>query len=140
MGMASYLCALARACGEQGDASEGLALLEQAFDKLAKSGSSYQLPELLSAKGELLLRLDPLDDAAEDWFHQSLVVASEQGARLAELRAAFRLARLYAGRGREAEARDLLMPAYAAFGEGFDIPDLTEARGLLQTLSPVAIQ
>ena len=50
MGMAYYLCALARACGEHGEASEGLALLERAFDTLAKSGSSYQLPELLRTK------------------------------------------------------------------------------------------
>ena len=66
MGMAYYLCALARACGERGEASEGLALLEQAFDTLAKSNSTYQLPELLRTKGELLSRLDPADEAAEE--------------------------------------------------------------------------
>ncbi|RWC46479.1 MAG: adenylate/guanylate cyclase domain-containing protein [Mesorhizobium sp.] len=135
MGMAYYLCALARACGERGEASEGLALLEQAFDTLTKSGSSYQLPELLSAKGELLSRLDQGDDAIEGSFRQSLAAAREQGARLAELRAALRLARLWSDRGRESEARDLLAPAYAAFNEGFGTSDLVEAKSLLQKFS-----
>ena len=116
-----------------GDASEGLALLERAFDTLAKSDSTYQLPELLSAKGELLSRLNPIDGAAEDWFRQSLAAAREQGARLAELRAALRLARLMRGRGRDEEARELLVPAYAVFSEGFDTPDLAEAKGSAAT-------
>ncbi|TPM29184.1 adenylate/guanylate cyclase domain-containing protein [Mesorhizobium sp. B2-3-5] len=134
MGMAAYLCALARACGERGEASEGLAVLEQAFDTLAKSGSTYQLPELLSAKGELLSRLDPRGDAAEDPLRQSLAAAREQGAILAELRAAFRLAGLWANHGRRKEARELLAPVYAAFNEGLDTPDLMEAGRLLQRL------
>jgi len=135
MGTAYYLCALARACGERGEASEGLALLQQAFDTLAKSGSSYQRPELLSTKGELLSRLDPGDDAVEGSFRQSLAVAREQGARLAELRAALRLARLWSDRGRECEALDLLAPAYGVFNEGFGTPDLVEANSLLRALS-----
>ena len=89
----------ARACGGAGRCKRGTGCsFEQAFDKLAKSDSNISCPSCLSAKGELLLRLDPLDDAAEDSSRKSLVVASEQGARLAELRAAFRLARLYARR------------------------------------------
>ena len=59
MGMAYYLCILARDCGQRGDASEGLALLERAFDNLAKSTSKYQLPELLRTKGELLSAAGP---------------------------------------------------------------------------------
>ena len=65
MGMAYYLCILARRCGERGEASEGLALLEKAFDTLAKTDSKYQLPELLRTKGELLSRLDPQTSARE---------------------------------------------------------------------------
>jgi predicted ATPase len=135
MGMAYYLCALARACGERGEPGEGLAVLQRAFDTLAKSGSSYQLPELLSTKGELLSRLDQGDDAIEGSFRQSLAAAREQGARLAELRAALRLARLWSDRGRGSEALDLLAPVYGVFNEGFGTPDLVEANSLLQKLS-----
>ena len=77
---------------------------------------------------------------SKSWFQQSLAAAREQGARLSELRAALRLARLYVRRGRESEARDLLAPVYAAFNEGFDTPDLVEAKSLLQNAfaSPTA--
>jgi predicted ATPase len=34
--------------------------------------------------------------------------------------------------GRRAEARDLLAPVYGWFTEGFDTPDLKEAKALLQ--------
>ena len=33
------------------------------------------------------------------------------------------------------KARHILAPVYAGFAEGFDTPDLIEAKGLLQTLS-----
>jgi class 3 adenylate cyclase/predicted ATPase len=140
MGTAYYLYALAQACGANGAADEGLELIEAAFDTLNRTSSTYQLPELLRAKGELLLALDPRDQRAEGWLRQSLAAAREQGTRASELRAALALARLTAERGREVEAHDLLAPAYAAFGEGFDTPDLTEARGLLLALSHAAVR
>jgi predicted ATPase len=37
--------------------------------------------------------------------------------------------------GRHAEARDLLAPIYGWFTEGFDTPDLKEAKTLLDELS-----
>ena len=45
------------------------------------------------------------------------------------------LARLWHGRGRTAEARDLLAPVYGWFTEGFDTADLKEARALLDELA-----
>ena len=48
-----------------------------------------------------------------------------------ELRAATGLARLRRERGRRAEARDLLAPVMAGSLEGFDTPDLKEAKALL---------
>jgi class 3 adenylate cyclase/predicted ATPase len=135
MGMAYYLCILARNCGERGDAIEGLALLEQAFDTLGKSTSKYQLPELLRTRGELLSALDPANEAAENLFQQSLTAARDQGAKSSELRAALGLGRLYVGQSRDEKARRILAPVYAGFTEGFDTLDLVEAKGLLQTLS-----
>jgi len=58
-------------------------------------------------------------------------VAQRQEAKSWELRAAISLARLLRDRGRAAEARDILAPVYAWFTEGFDTPDLQEARALL---------
>ena len=45
------------------------------------------------------------------------------------------LARLRGDQGRGAEGRDLLAPVYDWFIEGFDTPDLKEAKALLSELS-----
>ena len=50
------------------------------------------------------------------------------------MRAAASLARLRRDQGRPAEARDLLAPVYGWFTEGFDTPDLKEAKSLLDEL------
>ena len=62
-------------------------------------------------------------------------IAREQEAKLWELRAAVSLARLRRDQGRRAEARDLLVPVYGWFTEGFETPDLKEARALLDELA-----
>jgi predicted ATPase len=54
---------------------------------------------------------------------------------LLELRAATSLARLWAQQGKRTQARDLLAPVYAWFTEGFETPDLKDAKQLLDELS-----
>jgi len=44
------------------------------------------------------------------------------------------LARLWGEQSRRAEAVDLLAPIYGWFTEGFDTPDLKEAKALLDEL------
>jgi predicted ATPase len=63
-----------------------------------------------------------------------LSIAGEQGAKLWELRAAVSRAQLRRDQGRRAEARDLLAPVYGWFTEGFDTPDLKDAKALLEGL------
>ena len=75
------------------------------------------------------------DDAAEELYRKALGIAEEQGAKLWELRAAASLARLWRDQGKPVEARDLLMPVYSWFTEGFDTPDLREAKTLLDELA-----
>ena len=91
--------------------------------------------ELHRIKGELLLR-QAVPDApqAEACFQQALAVARRQQARSWELRAAMSLSRLWQQQGKRAEARELLAPIYSWFTEGFDTPDLQEARVLLEEL------
>jgi predicted ATPase len=55
--------------------------------------------------------------------------------RAYELRAATSLARLWGEDGKRIEARDLLAPVYGRFTEGFDTPDLREAKALLDGLA-----
>jgi predicted ATPase len=73
-------------------------------------------------------------EAAEGLYRKALSIAEEQEAKLWELRASATLARLRRDQGRQAEARDLLAPVYDWFTEGFDTPDLKEAKALLEEL------
>jgi predicted ATPase len=45
------------------------------------------------------------------------------------------LARLWRDQGKRAEARDLLAPVHGWFTEGFDTPDLQQAKALLDALA-----
>jgi predicted ATPase len=51
-----------------------------------------------------------------------------------QLRASASLGRLWRDQSKCAEARDLLGPIYNWFTEGFDAPDLQDAKGLLDEL------
>ena len=61
-------------------------------------------------------------------------MACELGTLFFELRAAMRLARLGGGGGPRAKAVAQLADTYRKFSEGFDTPDLVEARELLKHL------
>ena len=61
-------------------------------------------------------------------------MAQRQDAKWWELRAATTLARLWARQGERRKAHDLLAPVYGWFTEGFDTPDLREAKALLDAL------
>jgi predicted ATPase len=74
-------------------------------------------------------------EAGEELYRKALNIAEEQGAKLWELRAAASLARLRRDQGRPSLARDLLAPVYGWFTEGFDTPDLKDAKVLLDELA-----
>ena len=71
---------------------------------------------------------------AEASLRHAINVAQRQNAKLWELRASTSLARLWRDQGRRTDARDLLAPIYEWFTEGFDTPDLKEAKALLDEL------
>jgi TolB-like protein/predicted ATPase/class 3 adenylate cyclase len=130
-----YLTLLAEALALAGKIEEALAALDDALAKAAVSGASGWDAEIHRLCGELTGRLPHPDPAkAEDSFRTALAIAREQGTRGYELRAAVSLARLRRDHGRHAEARSLLVPLYASFIEGFDTPDLKEAKALLEEL------
>ena len=71
---------------------------------------------------------------AEASFCRAIQVARRQQARSWELRATVSLCRLWRQQGRVDEARQMLSEVYGWFTEGFDTPDLQEARTLLSAL------
>jgi class 3 adenylate cyclase/tetratricopeptide (TPR) repeat protein len=90
--------------------------------------------ETQRVRGELFLLMQD-HGAAETSFRDAINVARQQSAKLWELRASTSLARLWRDQGKCTEARDLLAPIYGWFTEGFDTPDLKEAKGLLEELA-----
>jgi predicted ATPase len=73
-------------------------------------------------------------ETAEELYRKALSIAVEQGAKLWELRAVASLARLRRDQRRHTEAHALLAPVFGWFTEGFDTPDLKEAKALLDEL------
>jgi predicted ATPase len=127
---------LAEALGLTGEIEAGLELLAEALALAQASGARGNDPELHRLRGELLGRLPSPDwREVEVCFRMALDVAREQGTRGFELRAAVSLARLLRDQGCCQEARDLLAPIYGWFTEGFDTPDLKEAKALLDELT-----
>jgi len=132
--MPYYITLLATACEIAEQTGEAVTLLDDALKIVERTGERWLAAELHRHKGQLLLRQGHFD-AAEELYRKALSIAEEQKARFWELRAATRLARLWADRGRRIEARELLAPIYGWFTEGFDTRDLREAKALLDALS-----
>jgi predicted ATPase len=128
-----FVALMARACDIAGQVEEALTLLEDALQIVERTKERWLAAELNRHKGELLLRQGQ-SEAAEELYRKALSIAVKQEAKLWELRAAASLARLLRDQGRHAEARDLLAPVYGWFTEGFDTPDLKEAKALLDEL------
>jgi predicted ATPase len=136
VGLAARLAQLAEAYGKSGQAEEGLRLLAEALALVDHTGERYYEAEVYRLKGELLLQ-QAVPDApqAEASFQQALAVARRQQARSWELRAALSLSRLWQQQGKRAAARQVLAEIYGWFTEGFDTPDLQEARALFDALA-----
>jgi predicted ATPase len=131
---AEYRARLAEAYGRINQAEEGLRLLTDALPVVDKD--RWFEAELHRIKGEALLR-QAVPDAcqAEACFQQALDVARHQQAKSWELRATLSLSRLWQQQGKRDNARQLLAPIYGWFTEGFDTPDLKEAKALLEALA-----
>jgi predicted ATPase len=108
--------------------------LDDTLEIVARTGERLLAAELNRHKGQLLLRQGHTE-AAEELYRKAMNIAREQEAKLWELRAAASLARLRRDQRRRAEARDLLAPVYGWFTEGFDTPDLKDAKALLDELA-----
>ena len=127
---------LARACARTGDTEAALEAIGEALRQARATGELVWEPELLRLEGEMRLALRPADAAgARDCFHRAIQIARTEGARSWELRATLSLARVLAADGQRPEGYRVLGGVYDWFTEGFDTPDLTDARALLDELA-----
>jgi predicted ATPase len=131
-----YLCTLlADVCDHLGHPADGLQALAEAYSLVEQHEERYWEAEVCRLRGVLLLKQPgTLQAEAEAWFQRALDVARRQEAKSLELRAAMSLSRLWQQQGKRTEAYALLAPIYGWFTEGFDTPDLQEARALLDEL------
>jgi predicted ATPase len=142
------LALLAGAYGLMGQPEAGLRLIAEALTTAHNQGDRRGESELYRLKGELLLKDEgrgtaergaPGEDEnkaeAEACFLKAIEVARRQSAKSLELRAVLSLSRLWQEQGRREEARQMLAGIYGWFTEGFDTPDLKEAKALLEAMS-----
>ncbi len=71
---------------------------------------------------------------AESLLRRAIDDARSRQAKSFELRAAMSLARFLRDQGRTDEAREELAPIYSWFTEGFETPDLLDAKALLDEI------
>ena len=129
-----FLALLAEGYGRSEQPAEGLKILAEALAAVDQSGARFYEAELYRLKGDLLLVQTSTGHAvqeAEACFRQALTVARRQQAKWLELRAAISLSRLWQQQDKRDAARHLLAQIYGWFTEGFETPDLTEAKALL---------
>jgi predicted ATPase len=130
-----FLALLAEAAGAAGQPEDGLRLLAEAQEVMARTDERFYEAELSRLIGVLRLAHAPAAQAeAEANMRHALEVARHQDAKSLELRAALNLSRLWQQQGKRAEARELLTPIYGWFTEGFDTADWQGAKALLEGL------
>jgi class 3 adenylate cyclase/DNA-binding winged helix-turn-helix (wHTH) protein/tetratricopeptide (TPR) repeat protein len=162
LGLPHLLATLADAYRQGERSGEGLRVLDEALALVHANSECHFEAELYRLKGELLLQqavgrsdastiprntsriaeasytgappVPPLRAEAQSCFCRALDISRQQHAKSLELRAVMSLARLWQLEGKRSEARRMLAEIYGWFTEGFETPDLQEAKILLQEL------
>lgn len=135
--MPYFLSRLAQAYADTDRIKEALSVLAESQAVLEETGERWWQAEVYRLQGELLFRRSgaaPVDERAEEYFRRALQTAREQRAKSLELRAIMSLSRLLQKRGERSEARQMLGGIYNWFTEGFDTPDLMDARALIEQI------
>jgi len=124
---------LAETCSICGRREEALELLKTALTHGTQTSARWCEARVHHLRAQLFSASSEWPQA-EECLRRALEVARQQNARSFELRSAISLARLWRDHGQRREARDLLAPVYGWFTDGFDTPDLREAKALLDLL------
>jgi len=131
-----HLWHLAIAYAELGQRDDAQRCIDDTIDKVERSKEKWCEAEVHRVAGEIALKSSAPDtEKAEKHFGRALAVARQQHAKSWELRAAMSMVRLWRDQGKPQQARELLAPVYGWFTEGFDTPDLKDAKALLDELA-----
>jgi len=129
-----FATALAEGLLAQNQPDEALRTIDEAIAQIPDHGESFDMPEMLRVKGDILVRSGNVVEA-ESVLRRSLDLSRRQCAVGWELRGAISLGRIWERTGKAADARDLLTPLVAQYQEGLQTRDLVAARGLLAALN-----
>ncbi len=131
-----YLSLLAEAYGKCGQADKGLRIISEAFVEAQNIEERWWEAELFRLKGILLLQQSKPDaQQAEVSFYQALDVARRQHSIALELRTAISLYRFRQKKDTSHDTRQSLVEVYNRYTEGFETPDLKDAKSLLHESS-----
>ncbi|MFC7701647.1 ATP-binding protein [Bradyrhizobium sp. GCM10028915] len=129
-----FATALAEGLASQNQADEALQTINDAIVQIPDHGESFDMPEMLRIKGDILARSGNAAEA-ESCFRDSLDLSRRQCALGWELRGAISLGRVWRQAGKAGDARALLAPLVARYQEGLQTRDLVAARELLTALN-----
>ncbi|HEY5204527.1 MAG TPA: adenylate cyclase, partial [Roseiarcus sp.] len=131
-----FLTHLAQANAELGQFETAGSNIHEAMTTVEVTKERWYEAEIHRVAGEIALLGTAADTVkAEAYFASALKIARKQKAKSWELRAATSMARVLCLQGKQSTARDILVPVYAWFTEGFDTLDLREAELLLDKLA-----
>jgi predicted ATPase len=121
----SFTTALAAGLAALGQYEAALTAIDGAITLVTQNGNSFDFPEMLRIKGNILAAMPQSDGLeAEAWLLHSLNQARSQADLSWELRTAMSLAKLVSKQGRLEQGRTLLADVYSRFSEGFATADL----------------
>ena len=126
---------MADACLQTGAIDKGLKIVDEGLEFKDKFEELYMEAELLRLKGELLQMKGADDKEIQEYFQKAIQIAQGQKAKSWELRAVMSLCRLFQKQNKKNEAKKILEEIYSWFSEGFNQPDLIEAKALLNELT-----
>ena len=129
-----FATALAEGLLAQNQPDEALRTINEAIAQIPDHGESFDMPEMLRVKGDILIKAGNTAEA-ESILRRSLDLSRRQSAVGWELRGAISLGRIWEGAGQAADARALLTPLVARYQDGLQTRDLVAARGLLAALN-----
>jgi len=132
--MSWILAVLADALARSGRISEAAATIGDALEWGRVHSELWCVPEVLRIQASILVAQNRSREA-ESVLVDSIAVARDIAALSWQLRAANDLAQLWLASSRETEARELLLPIFNAFSEGFTTHDLVVASQRLEATS-----
>jgi class 3 adenylate cyclase/tetratricopeptide (TPR) repeat protein len=131
------LLVFAEAILKAGESDRAHQVVLEAFDFITTSRNRLFEAEAHRLLGVCLMKQGSVAEA-ENSLRQAIEISDRQGALAFKLRAATSLARLWQDQ-RRGEAYDLLAPIYGQFTEGLDLPDLKDAKALLDDMNAAGI-